>query len=183
MVGGRDFGETGHAHHFTGNGYDKACTSTDLDILNPKGIIGRGAEELRVVRKGFLGFGHAYQKVTTQRRFEIGQLVGGFGAQKDLRGAIKAGGQGVDFVGKGRIRFVEKTGRGWWALEAVHDGMGQGFGSLASQGPGVADDGVYAPPPAMLLDDADLLVGIGTKAVQRHHRHQAKKRSIGDVFL
>ena len=89
----------------------------------------------------------------------------------------------MDFVGEGRICFVEKTGWGWWALEAVHDGVGQGFGSLASQGPGVADDGVYAPPPAMLLDDADLLIGIGAKAVQRHHGHQAKKTGIGDVFL
>jgi hypothetical protein len=106
LVGSWDFGETGHAHHFASDGNNKTSTGADLNFLDSERKTAGGAEELRVVRKGFLGFGHADQEVSTQRRFEVSQLVGGFGAHKDLRGAIKAGGQGVDFVGEGRIRFV-----------------------------------------------------------------------------
>ena len=88
LLSSRYFRQTRHGHDITGQSYDEACTSRDLQVTNGNFKVSRSAQFCRVVCQAVLSLSNADRAVAEALSFQLSSLFLSVSSQNNSLTAV-----------------------------------------------------------------------------------------------
>ena len=139
-------------------------------------------EQLRVVREGVLGLGHADGQISLAQGGDVLDGLFGGGGVLDPVGSVDLPCDGLDLGLDGLVQFIERVEvRG--LLAGGDDLFRQVDRTLASLGEVLAEGEGHAESLHLPGEDGDLRIGVGGEAVDGHHHRHTELFHVFDVLF